>query len=163
MEGTSLVRVREALEETLSGFDINFLAQSPTQTSEIAGPDGTGRACWFDDDNIAATLEADEMLGGVLWIDEVVTIPIKLQALGAPSETQAQVDAAVSDMLGRLLAVVAADPTLSIADDDQIQTYHVLPVGWTYDTGVIGEGPQRAGGLTLTLAATARLKLEAYG
>lgn len=162
MEGTSLNRAKTALAAALDSFDINFLYASPTTAEQVIGPDGTGRACWFDDDNINAELEPAYMVGGPLVLDEVITLPIKIQAIGQEStDTQEEVDAAASDMLGQIIAVVSRDPSLSVGDDE-IVTFHAVPSGWTYETGTV-DGTNRVGGFVLQIEVTARLSLEEFG
>lgn len=163
MEGTALVRVKQALADALALFDINFLYDSPLTPEGVLGADGSGRACWFDDDNITASLQVAHMMGGPVELDEVITIPVKVQALGRSSDdTQAEVDASASALLGQIIAVLARNPSLGLSDDE-IVVYHAIPAGWTYSTGAFPDSSSRAGGYVLNVEVTSRLALEVYG
>lgn len=160
MDGTALLRVKQRIVELLAGQVANVAYQSPSDTQDVYGVDGSGVTIWWDD-QATANVDVKVIAGAdATWFDETVDLTLNIQALGTTSDhDQANRDAQAVEVLGTLLALIATDPTLGLTTDSMIQTFHVLPRGWTCTTGMIGPST-RGTVFSVMLETTARLTLE---
>ncbi len=160
MPGSALFRVRSALLDQLDLDVLNVLRQSPAKAEDIQGPGSSSfyEAVWLEDE---ASAEHDIVVltGGPQWIDENASQGIVIQVIGKDSShTQEVVDERADELLGLVIALLADDPGLGIADDPNIQLFTVLPQTTRFVSGFLNT-EARARRIVLDVAIHARLKL----
>jgi hypothetical protein len=161
--GTNASRVRSALA-TLLAAELGSTAvvsySAPVNPDEQVTAAGTIAAVWTA--TRSADVETPVLGGGVLWLDETVTVEVVAQVLDLAGGAQVDVDEAAEDLLGAVIATIRNAPDLALTGTDgEVQTFDVVPVGWTADAGVIGDNPSHRGArFVLSVEATARLNLS---
>lgn len=158
MDGTALNRFKDHMYTRLDLTILTVLRDSPDRWEEALGADGSGAACWFDD-QADITYQVTVYTGGSKWIDETVTAKLIIQVLGMTSDDdQRTVDATASAMLNTAIAVCLDDPALGTVDD-QIEMYTALPSSCVYKAQHLASGA-RAARFELEIVIESRLKLE---
>lgn len=156
IDGTSLLRVKEALVTKLLARVPNVLYQSPQDATDVLGDDGSGVCVWWDD-TTEATI--DPIVFGLTQWDERYTATLIIQALGRDTgDDQDSIDTLCTRTLGEVIGLLTANTSLSITDDADIQVFDIAPSGWRNVTGL--NGANRAGRFELDISVHARLSLQ---
>lgn len=155
-DGTALPRFKRAFIATQNANGVAASYQSPTSVTDILGDDGSGAACWFEDD-AQGDLQISVVGRPNIWIDETWQIPFRVQILGTTTDDdQETTDQAGCELLGAVLEGFA-DPSFGLIDDE-IQTFSALPIGAEpWNGGYLAQSEVRATGFTLTIELKARL------
>lgn len=159
MDGSALLRFKDALVGQMQGRVGNITYQSPTQAADVQGPDGSGRTMWFKDE-ASADIEVVVLTGTPVQWDETFTATVVVQVVGQTSDdTQEQVDTEATAMLGELIGSCATDPTFGVADDTDILFRYAIPKAWRYVSGYL-VSERRACRFEVDIEVSSRLTLE---
>ena len=159
MDGTALLRFKQAFVDKLAARAPNVSYASPAKPEDMLGDDGSGVACWFADDATGTYDVAVITAPADIWVDEQWTITLRIQALGRDTDaTQERVDMLATELLGETIYLFCTDPSFGITDDTDVQTFCALPGAITWTGGILPSG-LRAAGFELDVTLDARLRL----
>lgn len=135
--------------------DVAVAGEPPVEPLKVMGPTGSGKAIWIAD--AEGDYDVTQMCGvGRIDFDEPYELVLVIQALPLASETQANTDLKVDQMLGEVLLEITADPTLGLT---QFQQFVILPSGFRRFVGPIEGRNLRPSRCELSLEVQARVSL----
>ena len=155
--GSTVVAYKEALLALLTtrtGATVNVGYQAPEDKADLQNTAGLQEAVWFEDADGTDDVVA---LGTPLILDETYTVKVVVQVLNPASDgTQRAVDARAVAILGEVIGLVSANPTLSVTAFARCET---VSLGWKHVVGRLGTQPGHGSRFEISLGVEARLNL----
>ncbi len=158
--GSSLLAVKSGLvaalqtRPMLAGVNVSY--QAPVRKPDVQRA-GVLDAVWFGDAEAAHTVQILRALP--LEFDESYDLELFIQVLRVDSGgTQFAADNRANAVLGEVLGVLAADPTLGITTP--FVRCEVTPTSWSHVTGVMPNGVGHGSRFELELHVESRLSLS---